>query len=196
MALPSPGNQITFAQIRTELGGSGQQTLSSAGNSLASIALGNQVRTSADLGGTSAGDNIVVDFGTTSTPTYTSTYIVTYREIVFAGLTAGQTVRPYVQLQTSGASSSSVTFYYSISTTGSPGSWVSIVSTSSSGFNSSYYLPTSGAVDYNERLWLRCVISKASYGYMNGTHTITTTYAGTGSISSYTRTSPYTWTWP
>ena len=54
MALPAPGNQITFSQIRTEISGSGDQPLSEAGTILASITAGQQVRTSADLGGTSA----------------------------------------------------------------------------------------------------------------------------------------------
>ena len=194
MALPASG-QLSYSQINVELGNGATSVASmfamatAAGKSTTNASVSN-------FYGYSAGDDIIVDFGTTSTPSYTSTYINTYREIVMAGLTAGQTVRPYVTLTTSSASSAGVTFYYSITNTGSVGSWTYITSTSSSGFNSSYYLPTSGTMDSTERMWLRCEISKSSGGYMNGTHTITNTYAGTGSINSYARTSPYTWTWP
>jgi hypothetical protein len=56
MALPAVGSQIKMSQVNTELGNSSnaQLKLSTAGNTLASISIGNQVKLSQDLGGTSA----------------------------------------------------------------------------------------------------------------------------------------------
>ena len=66
MALPVPPNSIGMGQVRTELGGgSGAQTMSAAGVTLASITSGQKCALGADLGGTSAGDTILLSWGST-----------------------------------------------------------------------------------------------------------------------------------
>jgi hypothetical protein len=66
MALPTTG-QLSMSQVRTELGGSGAQSLSAAGVTLASITAGNQVRLFGDLAGTSAATDITLSWGSSST---------------------------------------------------------------------------------------------------------------------------------
>jgi len=196
MALPAPGNQISMSQVRTELGGgTGSQSLAAAGVSLASITSGQPCALSADLGGTSAGEDIVVSFGSTSTPTYSSTYVKSFRLFNHDGHTSISTIRPYIQFQTSSVSSCTLTFQWYIGTAPLTGTWTTIATTSSAGFNSSYYIPTSGVLDYNETMYIQVIKSKSAYGFGSGTITITTTYAGTGTIDSYTRVSPYAWSY-
>ena len=116
MALPSPGSQISFSQVNTELSLSAgaNLALSYGGTELASITAGQQVGLSNDLGGTSAGDTITLSYSSFPGTSYSGGY---YRTANHAGHTSPQII--------------TINFIYSCTCSNSGGIYYSKNSTSS-----------------------------------------------------------------
>ena len=142
MALPTPPSSIGMGQVRTELGGgSGAQTMSAAGVTLAWITAGQKCALGADLGGTSAGDNIVLAWGTI-TP-YLGQY---YRATTRTGHTSPQIIT--INFNWNVSYTSDTMYIYTAKNTLS---WTTVATIPKSGSGSF----TRTLVDYNDVVYVR-----------------------------------------
>lgn len=182
MALPSPGSTISMSQVRTELGGSGSQSLSAAGVTLASITAGNEVELSNDLGGTSAGDTISLSWGTTTYITNTSTHKDAYRVVNHSGHTSPQIITINLTWDAYAAPDTYCDIYRSINSTLS-WTYVGGVASASTEFGVSFSIAN---VDYNDVVRVRMDVNNIGFGffaYMTANITGGSITSGSGTIS-------------
>ena len=180
MTLPSAGSEIKFSQIQTELSGSGQQSLSAAGVTLASITAGNRVRTSADLGGTSAGSTIVVDYNDTITEPASNYY---YRELTITGRNTSDVISVTFNYSYTEIEAGKATIYSSINSTSVWDVEANLLNSGSGSF-------TVTDIDNNDvvriRLYLTFPIPGLNRFYCNIDSAAITTGSGTISVSGTT----------
>jgi len=185
MALPAPGNQISFSQVNTELSlsANAQLALSYGGVQLASITAGNQVALSNNLGGTSAGDTITLSWGTTTYTINTSSWKDIHRVVNHSGHTSPQVITMNLRWSGYAYTSTYCDIYRSLNSTVS-WTYVGGISSNSTDYNVLFNIIN---VNYNDIIRVRQVLrntgSAGPLSYLNTEILGGSIVSGSGTVS-------------